>query len=252
MARRKKNNRRRRRGSFAALYKLFCFALIVGAIAAAMAVFFKVEHVAVAGNDRYSALEIISASGVRKGNNLFFMNKYDVAGKISGALPYVESVSIHRGLPDTLHVEVQECTCGVALEQEGKTWILCSSGKVVDVVDGSAAESYAAVTGVTLTGLQVGAVAAADEANEALHRTLLEMLQQLRSKGMLSGVQAIHLENSECITVRYLDRFNVELPWDADFDYKFNFLAAVVGKLEDYETGTLRMMTDGEARLIVG
>ena len=252
MARRKKNNRRRRRGSFAPLYKLFCFALIVGAIVSALAVFFKVQHVAVSGNERYTALQVISASGVREDDNLFFMNKYDVAGKISEALPYVESVSIHRDLPDTLHVEVQECTCGVALEQDGKTWILCSSGKAVDVKEGAKGDGYALVTGVTLTNLQVGSVAAADEANEPLYRTLREMLQQLRSKGMLDGVQAIHLENSECITVRYLDRFDVELPWDADFEYKFNFLAAVVEKLEDYETGTLRMMTDGEARLIAG
>ena len=42
----------------------------------------------------------------------------------------------------------------------------------------------------------------------------------------------------------------MEIPWNADLDYKLNFLAAVVTKLEDYETGTLKMMTDGEARLI--
>ena len=252
MARRKKNNRRRRRGSFAPLYKLFCFALIVGAMVTALAIFFKVEHVAVAGNDRYSAMEIISASGVRKDDNLYFMNKYDVAGRISEALPYVESVSIHRDLPDTLHVEVQECICGVALEQDGKTWVLCSSGKVVEAKEGAADESYILVTGVTLTDLRVGSIAQADEANAPQYRTLLEILHQLRSKGMLEGVQAIHLEDSECITVRYLDRFDVQLPWDADFDYKFDFLAAVVAKLEDYETGTLRMMADGEARLKAG
>ena len=71
MARRKRNNRRRRRGSFAPLYKLFCFALIVGAMVTAMAIFFKVERVAVAGNDRYSSAEIISASGVQKTTTSF-------------------------------------------------------------------------------------------------------------------------------------------------------------------------------------
>ena len=42
----------------------------------------------------------------------------------------------------------------------------------------------------------------------------------------------------------------MEIPWDSDFDYKMEFLLAVVAKLEDYETGTLKMMTDGEARLL--
>lgn len=252
MARRKRNNRRRRRGSFAGLYKLLCFVLIVGAIAAALALFFKVEHVAVTGNSRYSAQEITDASGVEQGDNLFFMDKYNVAGRISGALPYVEAVSINRGLPDTLHIQVQECTCSVALEQEGETWILCSSGKVVDGLDGSQTEGYAVVTGLTVSAPQLGTPVTSDEENEPARRQLLEILQHLRKKGMLSDVQEIHLEESSCITIRYLDRFDVEVPWGADFDYKLDFLAAVVGKLEDYETGTLKMMTDGEARLIDG
>jgi len=252
MARRKRNNRRRRRGSFAFLYQLLCFVLIGGAIIAALILFFKVETIAVDGNSRYSAQEVTDASGVQQGDNLFFMNKYDVAGRISGALPYVESVSINRGLPDTLHIHVQECRCGVVLEQEGQTWILCSSGKIVDAPEGSAAEGWAVVTGLSITEPQVGAPTTADETNEPIRKQLLEILAQLRKKGMLADVQEIHLEKSEYISIRYLDRFDVEVPWGADFDYKLNFLAAVVAKLEDYETGTLKMMTDGEARLIAG
>ena len=252
MARRKRSNRRRRRGSFAFLYHLLCLALIVGAIAAALALFFKVEQVAVTGNSRYSVQQITDASGVEQGDNLFFMDKYQVAGRISGALPYVESVSINRGLPDTLHIQVQECRCSVALEQEGKTWVLCSSGKVVDVKEGSVSEDHAVVTGLTISAPQVGALITADATNETARAQLMEILQQLRKKGMLADVQEIHLEQSEYISIRYLDRFDVEVPWGTDFDYKLNFLAAVVAKLEDYETGTLKMMTDGEARLIAG
>lgn len=252
MARRKRNNRRRRRGSFAPLYRLFCLALIIGAIAAAMALFFKVEHIVITGNSRYSAEEVVSAGGVKRDDNLYFMNKYDVAGRISGALPYVESVSITRSLPDTLHIHITECVCRTAIEQNGQTWILCSSGKITDVVGGSGPEGHTRVTGLTLADPQIGAMLKTEE-DAAYSRTqLLALLACLRDKEMLSDVQEIRLDRSECIVLRYLDRLNVEIPWDADFDYKMNFLLAVVGKLEDYETGTLKMMTDGEARLIAG
>ena len=253
MARRKRNNRRRRKGSFAPFYKLLCFALIVGAIVVALSVFFKVERVEVTGNSRYSAEEIVRASGVKQGNNLFLMDKYQVAGRISGALPYVETISINRGLPDTLRVQVRECVCDIALEQDGKTWILCSDGKIVDELPAGKTEGYTVVTGLTVTNPQLGEALTADEENEPIRRQLLEILRQLRDKGMLGGVQEIHLEESSCITIRYLDRLDVEIPWGADFDYKLDFLAAVVEKkLEDYETGTLKMMADGEARLIAG
>ena len=175
-----------------------------------------------------------------------------MAGRISGALPYVEAVSINRDLPDTLQIHIQECVCSIALEQEGTTWILCSSGKVADEIAGGVPEDCTAVIGLTIMSPQVGAVITADEDGALARRQMLELVGQLRNKGMLGDVQEIHLEDSSCITLRYLDRLNVEIPWDADFDYKLNFLAAVAAKLEPYETGTLRMMTDGEARLIAG
>ena len=249
MARRKRNNRRRRRGSFAALYRLLCLALIVGAIAAALALFFKVEHIVVTGNSRYSAEEVVTAGGVKRDDNLYLMNKYDVAGRICGALPYVESVSITRGLPDTLHIHVTECVCRAAIEQGGQTWILCSSGKITDAV-GNSPEGHTRITGLALTEPQVGLMLETAEEDDYRRGRLLELLGCLREKNMLADMQEIRLDESECIVLRYLDRLDVEIPWDSDFNYKMDFLLAVVEKLEDYETGTLRMMTDGEARLL--
>lgn len=249
MAGRKKHNRRRRRGSFAPLYKLLCLALIMGAVAAAMAVFFKAEKIEVSGNSRYTAQQVVDVCGVEQGDNLFFMNKYEVAGRISQALPYVESVSINRKLPESLRIRVTECVCDVALEQAGGVWLLCQTGKVVDFVEVKP-EGSAVVTGVTLAEPAVGGLLAAAEGSEAALTELRALLDHLRAKGMLADVQEIHLEREDCVSFRYLDRLNVEIPWESDLDYKLDFLAAVVAKLEDYETGTLKMMVDGEARLL--
>ena len=249
MAGRKKHNRRRRRGSFAPLYKLLCLALIMGAVAAAMAVFFKAEKIEVSGNSRYTAQQVVDVCGVEQGDNLFFMNKYEVAGRISQALPYVESVSIKRKLPESLRIRVTECVCDVALEQAGGVWLLCQTGKVVDFVEVKP-EGSAVVTGVTLAEPAVGGSLAAAEGSEAALTELRALLDHLRAKGMLADVQEIHLEREDCVSFRYLDRLNVEIPWESDLDYKLDFLAAVVAKLEDYETGTLKMMVDGEARLL--
>ena len=249
MARHKRNNRRRRRRSFAAVYRLLCLLLTVGAIVMALSLFFKVEAIVVEKNERYSAQTVIDASGVQQDDNLFLMNKYDVAGRISDALPYVEAVSIYRGLPDTLHIQVRECECGIALEQDGRTWLVCSSGKVVDSREGDATAGHIVVTGLYVWQPQVGVVLSADADNEKALHQLLEILEQLRKKEMLQDVQEIHLEDSNQITLRYLNRLNVKFPWDVDVDYKLDFLAAVVAKLEPYETGTLSMMADGEARL---
>lgn len=250
MARRNRSNRRSRRGRFSFLYKLLCLALIAGAIVAALAVFFKADHLEITGNSRYSVQQIREASGVSEGDNLYLMNKYAVARRIQAALPYVETVNIHRRLPDTLCISVTECRHLVSLEQEGKIWIISDGGRIVDCVT-QAPSGAVAVTGIALTGPQIGDLATTDETYDAPWQNLLAILQQLRNKGMMQDVQAVHLENADLITLRYLDRFDVQIPWNADFDYKLDFLAAVVAKLEENEQGTLILTKDGEARFVV-
>lgn len=64
MARRSRYNRKRRQGRFSFLYKVLVFAAICGAIAVALALFFKVETISVVGNSRYSADQIVEAGGI--------------------------------------------------------------------------------------------------------------------------------------------------------------------------------------------
>ncbi len=251
MAKRKRRNRRRRKGRFAFLYRLVCVLLILGAVGTALAVFFKADHIEITGNSRYTTEEIVAAGGVAQGDNLYLLNKYDIAKKLTGTLPYIESVRIYRKLPDTLCMEVRECTDMVSIEQDGKRWLMCHTGKILEGTEPDAAADCAVVTGLILTDPQPGLAAAAVPENDLALQQLLQLLQQLQKKGMLGDVQAIRLEDPHVITLRYLDRFNVELPWDSDFDYKLNFLSAVVGKLEEYEKGTLKLTEDGEAHFIM-
>ena len=89
MAHRSNRRRRRRRGRFSGLYKLLSALLILGALVAGCLVFFRVDEVLISGNQRYTAEEIILASGVEQGENLFALNKNEIAGKILRGLPSV-------------------------------------------------------------------------------------------------------------------------------------------------------------------
>ena len=246
MARRKRRSRRSNRGRFAVLYRLLTFVVICGAIVAALALFFKVEHIEVQGAERYTAEEVVAASGVETGSNLFLMDKYEVAGRIRSELSYVESVRIIRKLPSTLSITITESKVAMAIRQEDVLWLISGTGKLVDTAtDGS---SYPMITGLTLKDPRVGSPLQAE--NEESGRVLLDMLQRLREKNMLPDVQAIHLEDASVITMRYLNRFNVQIPWNADMDYKFNYLLAVVERLEDNEKGTINMTQDHKVNFI--
>lgn len=73
------------------------------------------DTVVVTGTQRYTQQEVIDATGIKTGDNLFLMNKYDVAQNIVGELPYIEEIRINRKLPDTLLIQVEECGTPLAL-----------------------------------------------------------------------------------------------------------------------------------------
>ena len=111
-------------------------------------------------------------------------------------------------------------------------------------------ESYPLVTGLTLTSPQLNQLAVPDNADK--WDTLRQLWQQLLSKDMAGSVQSIDLEDPSRITLRYLDRFDVVLKKDDDFDYRLNYLAAVIGRLDGSDQGTIQWDKDGKARFIPG
>ncbi len=96
----------------------------------------------VQGNAIYSAEEIRSASGIQKGDNLFTLNKEAAAGSIKASLPYVETVSIIRFLPDKIVIEVKESDATVAVTTDTITpWLINSVGKALEQISDSAPDS---------------------------------------------------------------------------------------------------------------
>ena len=250
MARRKRYNHKRRRGSLSFLYKLLAFVLICTAIALALTLFFRIRTIDVSGSQRYSAQEIIDAAEVQVGDNMFLMNKYRAAERIRAALPYIETVQFRRDMPDGLRIIVTECTDPAAIVQDGKAYLLCDTGTIVDDVAASAAKKRIQVKGLTLVEPVVGQPAQAAEGQELALTQLLALMQALDERGMGGDVTLIDMSDPAQLTLGYLGRFNVYFPWDAAYGYKLDYLLAVVEKLEANEKGVINMMQEGKARFI--
>lgn len=100
--------RRKNRGRFGPLFKLLCALAVVIALTIGATVFFQVETIAVTGNSRYTQQEVIDASGIQIGDNLYRMNKYQIGDQVLRQLPYVEKILIRRSLPSTIVITVSE------------------------------------------------------------------------------------------------------------------------------------------------
>ena len=76
------------------------------------------------------------------------------------------------------------------------------------------------------------------------------LLRAAEEKQLLSMIGEVDLGDGTGITLTYLGRFTVKMPWDADLAYKLENLRTVVDVLEDNEAGTINLMTDGKASFI--
>lgn len=190
MARRRGSARRRRRGGSGFLYKLLSVLLICGCLVAAITLFFRVDTVVITGEKRYTEAEIREVSGVKDGDNLFLLNKYQVIRNIAEALPYVEleETRVQRKLPDTLLIEIKECGDPLAWAQDGTVWLVSPGGKIVE--QRNTVGDYPTIDGCRLLAPSVGTLIALDTENDTRRQSLLELLAaliQLRQRFTLTA-----------------------------------------------------------------
>lgn len=109
---------------------------IVGLILLMHSSYFGVKAIRVIGNERMTKEEVIEASGVSKGLNLFLLPGREVANRLMNYVR-IKGVKLERDFPDTLVIHVNERN-GLALFQNG-------SGKWMELSgDGMILEVYAA------------------------------------------------------------------------------------------------------------
>ena len=258
-----RHNRKRKRGRrrFGLLFKLLCGAALVAAATLGATVFFQVETIAVVGNSRYTAQEVIDASGVQIGDNLFQMNKNQISQQILQRLPYVGEVSPQRGLPSTLTIQVTEISAAAQVEvyqddsaqaepaaedgsgdsgegdssqTEGEElptladqpWLISASGKLLEAaLEGSGALS---VTGLTVLAPQAGTMLAVPQEQQSRLNTLKELLSALEAAGELDQVSSIDLTHSTWVGMRYRENFDARLPLGEDMAHSLAVLSAAV------------------------
>ena len=245
----KRRNRRRRRGRASFPLRLLSLIIVIAAIVGALTMFFRIDTIVVQGNARYTDEQIIEAAGVQKEQNLVLLNKYDVKQAIFDALPYVETVVVNRKYPDALLLTVTECVASAAIPGADGTWLMSDSGKILERT-ATVPDGCVRVTGCELSEPSVGARAAFSEEESYKLDRLLALLRAAEEKQLLSMIGEVDLGDGTGITLTYLDRFTVKMPWDADLAYKLENLRTVVDVLEDNEAGTINLMTDGKASFI--
>jgi hypothetical protein len=97
-------------------------------------VFFNAETIIVEGNTHYSVETLLEQGGLKVGQNLFRLDKFEVIEKME-QLPYVKEVTIDRQLPSTLEINVVENQAVVWMETETGAVLLNEGFRVLEFLE---------------------------------------------------------------------------------------------------------------------
>ena len=240
------------------LLHLASIVAVVLAVLFGISIFFKVDTVTVSGNEKYTQWDVYEASGIQKGENLLTLSRSRYCGNIRTALPYVESVRIGIKLPGTVKIEVQELDVVYAVEDEGGAWwLMRADGGIVDSIGVAETASYTKITGVQITGAEVGqpARAATPIPEETLSdgapapvvqdtarklEIVVSILQSLEATGLIGDMASVDVTDTENIVLWYGQRFQIELGDATELSKKLGLIkTAVESEMKAYDSGVL-------------
>ncbi len=239
--------------------RLLTVVAVVIALLLGISVFFKVDinKVQVSGVDKYTAWDILQASGIEDGDHLLTFSRASASGKIIRALPYVERARFGIKLPDTLLIEIVEIQVAYAVKAEDESWWLISSGgKVVEKLPAGAHTLHTQLLGVTLkepvSGEQAVALekapAGTDEEGNPIPVTVteaqrlktgLDILEYLELNGIIGTAANVNVADLGNLELWYGSQYQVKLGDTAQLAYKISCMKYTIDAMDSYQTGVL-------------
>ncbi len=241
----KRHRKQRKRRQRLVLVLLLLFVLASAAVITS-AVFFKIAAVHVTGDTgRYSSDQLISASGIVNGNNMFSFKSGAIENTIESAFPYLENVKVRRKLPSVVEISVQPAQPARAYRGEDNRYTLVSaSGKVLET-GAAKPENVLEIAGLPLQNVSAGQYL--DSAAFPDLDTLSQIVDALAQWG-IEGTQNIDISDKFNIRIKYNEKVSIIIGSVSQIPYKLQFVKYVLDNgLKENETVVIDASTAGQA-----
>ncbi|MEG1686502.1 MAG: FtsQ-type POTRA domain-containing protein, partial [Angelakisella sp.] len=152
-----RNVKRKKRGRKLLATAAFLVTVLSVAAVICLAMFFNIEQLLLAGATRYSTEQLIAASGVVKGQNIFAVSTKKAAATLYQSFPYLDQVKVKRLLPTTIQIIVEETSAAVAVVNSSKSYtLLGANDRVLEHISDVSTEGVPIVLGADLSQIAPG------------------------------------------------------------------------------------------------
>lgn len=231
--RQKKRKRRMRRRI------ILIFLLAVGTmIGILFTPLFTLDKIILNGNEKITYEQIVETGTISIGKNLFTLNLNEIGDKLS-EIPYVNSISITRKLPDKLVINLTECIpLGYVPASSGYA-VIDKDGKVLEVLNDANLYKIPVLSDY-LSDSAIPSEKISVEEQEKFKKTL-EILRDLYNNNFIENIYSMSMSANE-VVFKISDRLIVEMGEYEQFNAKIVMVKEILSKLPENDYGTLRVV----------
>ncbi|MDD5923451.1 MAG: FtsQ-type POTRA domain-containing protein [Clostridia bacterium] len=220
---------------------LFVFFAGVVGIVLCLTVFFKTDKISVSFEEgvtpKYTVEEIVAASELSVGENMFLTDKKSATKKVISAFPYIENAEINISLPDTLNIEVVQAEPTYYVEAGKNNYlVLGRDGRILEQ-NKKITYSIPLIKGVKLEEKGIGEYV---EFSAKSFKKILDSVISVAESNELSNLNEIDLTQISDIKIKYDKRILIVLGTNENLDYKMRTaLNIITNELSKKDIGTL-------------
>lgn len=234
-----KKEAKKHKGNNILFYIAFGLVFVILSVSLSLTVFFNVETVEVEDSLIYTADEVIAASGVTMGENVFLISSEKIESNIVTALPYIKSVDVQKRLDNKIVITVHETYDYMVVASNSGFAVLSPEKKVLRFLEGSYPKNLVHVFGLKVSNVHVGEKAVFDSTTS--EKALDELIPMLIKTGF-SQTGEINVFDLSSIKIQYDDRILINIGTQSELEYKLTFaMQAINTSIEEDAVGTLNL-----------
>ena len=226
-------------------------------------VFFNIETVKVTGSSNYAPEDILEASGIKAGDNIFRTSMQKVSKRIEDRLVYVGHANIKRTNTSTVTIEIEPAVPAANFVTPREVMLVSNEGKILDSFEEPRASLYTFYGTEPKPGLLPGEMYSSgdpkkDESVYSLLRFFSEVTagedtdadreqreQEKIIRGFAENITSIDVSDRSDIVMVYDDRINVEMGNINDIERKIMMCCEIIERYPEDQEGTIVSLSDG-------
>lgn len=221
------------------LYSSLLLAVIFVGVFLSLTVLFKIQVIQVDSDTRYNKDDIISAIGIKKGENLFLSARNIDKKNIQKLMPYIDEVNIIRKIPNKVVVKVKESSPKGIIYSDSKYILIDDKARILEILD----EPIDNIMIIRVNDVKsTNPSDIVEFKNDDIKAIMYKILDEIKQNNISDDITQIDMTDPLNIMIKYQDRIKIQVGSVDNLDYKFKTASLILSdEIKANERGILNV-----------